>query len=64
MNSARKTGKNCLCKTAGETLKFHGLMVKTQLLKITKHHVIVFDKKKIKAYAEPNTIFLMYTERG
>jgi len=24
MNSARKAGKNCLCKTAGETSKFHG----------------------------------------
>jgi hypothetical protein len=24
---------------------FMGLMVKTQLLKITKHHIIAFDKK-------------------
>jgi len=45
MNSARKAGKNCLPKPQVKCQIFVGSMAKTQLLKIAKHHAIVFDKK-------------------
>jgi hypothetical protein len=45
MNSAGKAGKNCLPKPQVKCQIFMGPMAKTQLLKITKHHAIAFDKK-------------------
>jgi hypothetical protein len=45
MNSAGKAGKNCLPKPQVKCQIFVDPIAKTQLLKITKHHAIAFDKK-------------------